>query len=70
MQTGTAVSRPCLPIPLLPTQTIWFYGRVILQFSPVKDCHCERSEAISKLRGLLRRFTPRNDKLTPYVINS
>ncbi len=27
-----------------------------------KDRHCERSEAISNLGGLLRRFTSRNDK--------
>ena len=40
---------------------------VTLQLQAAKECHCERSEAISRLRGLLRRFTPRNDKSTPLL---
>jgi hypothetical protein len=45
--------------------------RVTIQSQAAKDCHCERSEAISNLGGLLSRgtrdFTPRNDKHTPRV---
>ena len=44
-------------------------GAVTLRLQAAKDCHCERSEAISPLWGLLSRetrdFTPRNDKFTP-----
>ncbi len=40
---------------------------VILQLHAAEECHCERSEAISLLWGLLRRYTPRNDKPTPLL---
>jgi hypothetical protein len=42
-----------------------FFYQLVFPFSlrVVKNCHRERSEAISELWGLLRRFTPRNDKM-------
>jgi hypothetical protein len=43
--------------------------RETLQLQTAKECHCEGSEAISRLWGLLPRgtrdFTSRNDKSTP-----
>jgi len=42
-------------------------GAVTLQLQAAKECPCERSEAIPRLWGLLRRFTPRNDKSMPLL---
>jgi hypothetical protein len=41
--------------------------QVTFQLGAAKECHSQRSEAISLLWGLFRRFTPRNDKSTPCV---
>ncbi len=40
---------------------------VTLQLQAAKECHCERSEAISRLWGLLSRVTRDNDKSTPLL---
>jgi hypothetical protein len=40
---------------------------LIFHSEAAKECHCERSEPISPLWGLPRRFTPRNDKSRPVL---